>query len=135
MPTTAQISTAVTTLSAVAQAQWLVLIRKSAAYKEQPGLYPNLADKLAAVTTVQAQQLNAALTLIDEIGDGTVALSGGSDAVDYSQDRDRDALVSYGLSVLFDNPLRRSSVASGQMNAVTPCSTCGLFRCSHIRPC
>jgi hypothetical protein len=136
MPTTTQINAADTTLSAVAQAQWQTLIRASAAYKEQPGLFPNLTGKLASVTAIQARQLNAALALIDGIGDGTVALTGGSDAVDYSQERDRDALVSYGLSVLYDQPLRKSRVAMGQMNTVTGCcSVCGLFRCSHFRPC
>jgi hypothetical protein len=117
MPTTAQIVAADTTLSELARAQWLALIHNSAAYREQPGLYPSLADRLSDVTAIQAQQLNAALALIDAIGDGTVAVSPVSgDGTDYSQDRDREALITYGISVLYDQPVRASSVAVAQMN-------------------
>lgn len=103
MPTTAQITTASTTLTAVAQAQILALIRDSDRYRANTAAYEQLASTIAAADeTVKAQQLNAALALIDEVGDGTVALTGGEDAVDYSQERDKAQLVNYMLYVLYE---------------------------------
>lgn len=102
MPTLAQIEAASGTLTATAQAQLLALIRTSRRYKQNISAFETLADVIADATTLQAQQLNAALALVDEVGDGTVALTGGQDAVDYSQDRDREQLLDYILSVLYE---------------------------------
>jgi hypothetical protein len=121
MPTLAQITAASGTLDATAQGQWLTLIRVSPRYRDNPGLYPDLAGKLASVSALQAKQLNAALTLIDEVGDGTVAILGGRDALDFSQDRDRQALVDYGISVLYDSPVKGPAVTSGQMTPIASC--------------
>jgi hypothetical protein len=131
MPTTAQVTAASTTLTTIARAQVLSLIRGSSRYREQVGLYPSLADKVDAATTVQIQQMNAALTLIDAIGDGTVALTGGEDAVDYDQVRDREQLVSYMIDTLYEAPAVRSGVAVSSMNPIRTnvwCSTCGCNR-------
>jgi hypothetical protein len=124
MPTQTQISAASTTLSAVARAQVLSLIRGSTRYREQVGLYPALADKVDAATSVQIQQMNAALALIDAIGDGTVALTGSDDGVDYSQERDRAQLVDYMIDTLFEQATVRSGVAVSQMNSVSRCYVC-----------
>lgn len=130
MPSQQQISGASTTLSAVARAQALSLIRSSTRYREQLGLYPNLAAKLDAATTIQVQQINAALALIDEIGDGTVALTGGEEGVDYEQTRDRAQLVDYIIDTLFDSPAVRSGIGVAPMNRIagTWCSVCGCRR-------
>jgi hypothetical protein len=131
MPTTAQVTAASTTLSTIARAQVLSLIRGSERYREQVGLYPSLADKVDAATTVQIQQMNAALTLIDAIGDGTVALTGGEDAVDYSQERDRAQLVDYMIDALYEAPAVRAGVAVSSMNPIRTnvwCSRCGCSR-------
>lgn len=109
MPTLAQIAAADDTLSAAAQAQLLALIRGSNRYKAQPDFYALPADAIEAASgTVKGQQLNAALALVDVVGDGTVALTGGEDAVDYSQERDRQQLVDYMISVLYEQPPRRT---------------------------
>jgi hypothetical protein len=120
MPTTAQITQADDTLSEVAQAQLLALIRGSARYKAQPDFYVLPADAIEAASgTVKGQQLNAALALVDQVGDGTVALTGGEDAVDYSQDRDRESLINYIISCLYEQPPRRTIQSS---SAVTETS-------------
>jgi hypothetical protein len=132
MPTRAQIEAAANTLDSLAKGQWIALIRGSAEYRDQPGLYPDLEGTLDAVTALQAQQLNAALDLIDEVGDGTVELAGGEDGVDYSQDRDRNALISYGLRVLYDQPLRKPAVSAGLMNSPLTGQAVTLGRCCPI---
>lgn len=48
-----------------------------------------------------SQHLSAIATALDEIGDGTVGLKGGGDGVDYSQSRDREALLQQAFSVLY----------------------------------
>lgn len=107
MPTIAQITAASTTLTATAQAQLLALIRGSDRYRRNPDFYELPATAIAAASgAVKGQQLNAALALVDAIGDGTIALTGGEDAVDYSQERDREQLIDYMISVLYEQPPR-----------------------------
>lgn len=107
MPTRAQITSADDTLDELAQAQLLALIRGSNRYKLHPDFYELPATAIAAASgTMKGQQLNAALALIDVVGDGTVALSGGDDAVDFDQARDREQLIDYCISVLYEQPPR-----------------------------
>lgn len=134
MPTQAQINTASPTLTAMQQAQIVTLIRSLARYREQSGYFPGLATKVAAVTSVQAQQLNAALSLIDLVPHSTVALTGGEDAVDYDETRERDWLINYMLDCLYDQPLVRSSVGVAAMTPINAwCGRCGCAR--YICPC
>jgi hypothetical protein len=131
MPTLQEIDAAATTLSASARAQTLSLVRGSALYRENIGMYPGLETKLDAATTIQNQQINAALALLDSVGDGTVALTGGEDAVDYDQVRDREQLVDYIIDTLFVTPVVRSGIAVAQMNRVASspwCTRCGCRR-------
>src|SRR5689334_14311905 len=130
MPTIAQITAAPTTLSAIARAQLLSLVRGSSRYREQIGMYPSLETKVDAATTVQIQQLNAALALLDHVGDGTVALSGGEKGVDYDQVRDREQLIDYIIDTLFATPVVRSGIATAPMNRLPRnwCSRCGCVR-------
>jgi hypothetical protein len=117
MPTQAQITAASDELSDVAQAQLLALIRSSPRYKDQPDFYKLPADAIAAADgTVKARQLNAALALVDTVGDGTVALTGGEEGVDYSQERDLNQLVDYIISVLYEQPPRRSILSTSATN-------------------
>ena len=53
------------------------------------------------VVSLVSQHLSAIATALDEIGDGTVGLKGGGDGVDYSQSRDREALLQQAFSVLY----------------------------------
>lgn len=104
-------------MSDVAQAQLLALIRSSPRYKAQPDFYKLPADAIAeADGTVKARQLNAALALVDTVGDGTVALTGGEEGVDYDQVRDREQLVDYIISVLYEQPPRRSILSTSATN-------------------
>lgn len=109
MPTLAQVELASVTLTATAQAQLLALIRGSDRYKRNPDFYELPATAIAAASgTVKGQQLNAALTLLDSSGysDGVVELAGGEEAVLFSQERERESLVSYMISVLYEQPPR-----------------------------
>jgi hypothetical protein len=133
MPTRSQISEASTTLDVIGKAQLLSLIRESARYREQVGLYPNLESVVDAASAVQIQQLNAALTVLDNSGnaDGEVELSGGEDAVLFSQQRERESLISYMISVLYDSPVVRAGIGVAAMTSVrtsTCCSRCGAYR-------
>lgn len=133
MPTVDEIQSASSSLDDVAQAALLTLIRQSAHY--DPGRYPDLAAQIAASDgTVVGQQLNAVLSKLDEVGDGTVAVSGGKDGADYSQARDREALVAYALSALYETPYAPPTVASGVMQPARTCPQCGrCFLASAVR--
>jgi hypothetical protein len=120
MPTQAEITAADSTLDELAQAQLLALIRGSNRYKSNPGFYVLPAAAIEAASgTVKGKQLNAALTLIDEVGDGTVALTGGEDAIDFDQDRDREQLIDYCISVLYESPIRREIRTTSATNETT----------------
>lgn len=107
MPTRAQITSADDTLDELAQAQLLALIRGSNRYKLHPDFYELPATAIAAASgTMKGQQLNAALLLIDGVGDGTTSLEGGEDAVNWSQARDREQLIDYIISCLYEQPPR-----------------------------
>lgn len=107
MPTLAQITAASVTLTATAQAQLLALIRGSNRYKARPDFYELPATAIAAASgTVKGQQLNAALALIDTVGDGTTKLEGGEEAVNFDPERDREKLIDYIISCLYEQPAR-----------------------------
>jgi hypothetical protein len=102
VPKEAAITAADTALSAIRQSMWATLIRQSVTYSRGPGLFDNLEATLAGVDgTVKAQQLNAALDIIDGIGPGMIRIEGGDDAEHYSQDLERASLVDYALAVLY----------------------------------
>jgi hypothetical protein len=127
MPSISQITAASTTLTAIGRAQIISLIRGSSRYQSQIGLYPDLEAKLDAATTIQIQQLNASLALLDIVGDGTVALEGGEDAVNYDQVRDREQLINYMIDTLFISPVVRAGIGVASMNRIRQslCSRCG----------
>jgi hypothetical protein len=97
------------------------LIRQSSIYREDPSNYPNLETTIAAVNdTVKAQQLNAALALIDAIGPGQIEVKGDEDATHFSQDAEREALVSYCLTVCFDAPANSISSFTRRTSSTIP---------------
>lgn len=49
-----------------------------------------------------SQHLSAVVAALDEVGDGTVAVKDGRQGVDYSQQRDKEALVAEALDALFN---------------------------------
>lgn len=107
MPTISQVTTASVTLTAIAQAQLLALIRGSDRYKRNPDFYELPATAIAAASgTIKGQQLNAALVLIDAVGDDTTKLEGGEEAVNFDPERDREKLINFIISCLYEQPPR-----------------------------
>lgn len=73
-----------------------------------------------------SQQLSALVDALDEIGDGTVGVKGGRQGVDYSQTRDREALIAEVLDALYDVEDAGAIVAVGQRDYPERfCSSCG----------
>jgi hypothetical protein len=117
MPTLLQIENADATLTATAQAQLLALVRGSDRYKRNPGFYELPATAIAAASgTTKGRQLNAALALIDAVGDDTTKLEGGEEAVNFDPERDREKLISYCISVLYEQPPRYQILTTSAVN-------------------
>lgn len=68
------------------------------------------------VLDLASQHLAAIAAALDEVGDGTVAVKGGRQGADYSQVRDREALVAEALDLLYsiDSGNGYAVVAVGQ---------------------
>lgn len=92
-------------LSEAAKSLWVTLFRTSLIYKAYAVVYTlDLEARLgAAEGTVKAQQLNALMTLIGELGPGEVSIQGDRDSVYWSQSKERQALIDEAFSVLFDD--------------------------------
>ncbi|MGI8655474.1 MAG: hypothetical protein ACR2LC_09670 [Pyrinomonadaceae bacterium] len=114
------------TLTEIARASWETLIRGSALYHAKSGLYPDLTAKLAVVNGVKAKQMSAVLDRIDLLGDKVSSLKGYAGGVNSSTVEKRNALIEYGLSVLYLPPAPRpaSSVVQMQSNVYTVCVWC-----------
>lgn len=103
-PTRAQIDAASPTIDAINRTTWVTLIRQSDRYRAAPLGYPNLDGALeAASSTSKGRQLNAALALIEKAGPGEIEIK--DDGASISKAADRQALVNYGIAVLFDEPI------------------------------
>lgn len=103
MLTKAQIAAASPTLDETDIQMLATVIRNGATYKANPVMYPELEGKISDTDgTVKAQMLNATLDLLEALGPGEVELSGGNEGLRYSQTREREALVNYALSVIYD---------------------------------
>ncbi len=103
----AKIEAASDTLDDVAIESIITTVRTTAIYTENPAYYSDLRSKLVSVDgTLQAQQLNAALDEIENLGIGEVQINQsqtvGTDGVIYSKTQEREALVSYILGVLYE---------------------------------
>jgi hypothetical protein len=77
-----------------------------------------------------SQHLSAIVEALDQIGDGTVGIKGGRDGTDYSQTRDREALVAEALAALYTSAEDAASgaYAVGQRGAQC-CRICGFISC------
>jgi hypothetical protein len=73
-----------------------------------------------------SQHLSAIVTALDAIGDGTVGIKGGRDGTDFSQTRDREALVAEALAALFTSAEDAASGAYAVGQRGTQC--CRLCR-------
>lgn len=113
MLTKAQIAAAPNTLDAIDIAMLVTILRKSVSYRSSPEFYPELEDAITAtIGTVKAQQLNAIMDLIEALGPGEVAISGGDEGLRYSQTAEREAMLNYALSVLYDRTVAVEQSAS-----------------------
>lgn len=73
------------------------------------------------VDSLASQHLSAIAAAIDNVGDGTVALKGGSDGVIYSQVSDREQLIAELLDLLFSAEQTGAVVAFGQRGVESDC--------------
>lgn len=113
-------------LTAAAVSQLLTYIRNLDRYKNTPGLFPGLADKLAGAEGFAAQYLQAALNGAKALGSGDVSLSGGTAAVTFSLVDNRNEFFNDALNFLYDIPAQRPTSAVVQMDRSTVAdSGCG----------
>jgi hypothetical protein len=103
MLTKNEITTASATLDAVDVEMWLALIRANTYYRGNKFFYPDVQFQLEEANgTAKGQMLNAILDKIEALGVGEVSIRNGDEGLNYSQSQERDALVKYALSVLYD---------------------------------
>lgn len=103
----AQIIAASPTLDETDITMFTALIRGSEKYKQNPAYYIDFVQLLEdADGSVQAKQLNAAMSAIVDLGIGVVEIDqrrvGSSDGLYYSQVLERNALIDYMLGVLYE---------------------------------
>lgn len=144
MPTVAQIE-AEDAITAIRASRLIGAVRASAIYQESAALYADVADLVNAlvdVTTpaadvIKSQQLSAIVTALDDLGDGTVGVKGGKFGADYSQTRDREALIAEVLGLLYEAALFGATADGStgfyiatQMAEVYGCRACSCWPCS-----
>lgn len=78
------------------------------------------------IIDLASQHLSAVADALDALGDGTVAIQGGRDALDYDQSRDREALIAEVLDLLYSAEDAGAIVAVGQRGASSSSCCSGL---------
>lgn len=78
------------------------------------------------IIDLASQHLSAVADALDALGDGTVAIQGGRDALDYDQSRDREALIAEVLDLLYSAEDAGAVVAVGQRGASSSSCCSGL---------
>jgi hypothetical protein len=138
MLTKDEITAAPDTLDSVDKAMWLTLIHANSFYRGNKALYPDVSGKLdAASGTVQGKMLNATLDKIEDLGIGEISLRTPEEGLSYSQSSERDALVRYGLSIMYDAVIYvtptdeqlegYTSVRQRPPRSALRCPICGFF--------
>lgn len=105
-PSKQQITDASSTLDPTARAVILSLIRQSDRYRAAPLGFPDLQatiDVAGDERGIKSKQLNAALTLFEQVGSGEMEIN--EDGAKLSKPKDRDAIVEYMIAVLYDEPI------------------------------
>lgn len=103
MLTKAEIAASSATLDETDVEMWLALVRANAFYRGNKAFYPDVPGEIDnADGTVKGKMLNAILDRIEALGVGEVNIRNGDEGVNWSQSSERDALVKYALSVLYD---------------------------------
>lgn len=106
MLTKAQINAASSTIDETDLAMMIATIRGSSKYQANPAYFAEFSGKIEdADGSIQAKQLNAALTAISDLGIGVVEIDqrrvGGSDGLWYSQVNTRNSLIDYMIAILY----------------------------------
>lgn len=102
MLTKAEIQSASATLDAVDTEMWLSLIRANQYYRDNIILFPDIEAELDnASGDTKGRMLNALSAKIQAMGVGVVEIRNGDEGLWYSQQKERDALVAYALSILY----------------------------------
>lgn len=130
-------------LTDVTKQLFVLEFRKLDLYRKYARIFsPMLASRMASADyTVQAKMLNAIRIELDNLGTGQVEIRGDSDAVWWSQEKERQALLGDAFLVLFDDIVDISP--DGSMYFVNPntgvygviavgqrpqyCSACGYY--------
>lgn len=100
-----EISTASAVLDELDIAMLVTVIKSGGTYKANPPFYNDLTAKIEATDgTTEAKMLNAIKTRIESLGVGEVELRGGDEGVYYSQNKEREALINYAISIIYDAP-------------------------------
>lgn len=151
--TTYLVSNASDHLSSVHIELWQTLFRELPQYQEYALVYsPQVEDALRNTEgTIKARQLNALMTLLDDLGPGEFSIKGDRDGLNYSVPSERLALISEAFSVVFDgidtlvipaNALYGQTAAVGDRILCRRCSSYGCscytssmycYRCNRYR--
>ncbi len=121
MLTKNEIVSAPATLDETDMEMWLALIRANTFYRGNKIFYPDVQGELDnADGTVKGKMLNAILDRIEALGVGEASIRGGDEGLNWSQSAERDALVKYGLSILYDavDVVSLTSTTTGDFGAV-----------------
>lgn len=102
-----KISEASDELDEIAIDSLVATIRTTAIYKSNPAYFSGMGAKFSALNgTVGAQQINAVLDELEILGIGEAQINQaqtvGTDGLVYSQTTEREALVEYALSVVYE---------------------------------
>lgn len=92
-------------LDNISQNILLVLFRSNDVYRQNAVIFSaDVVSRLAAASgTIKARMLNALLDRIDKLGTGVVKIRGDKDGVHWSQEEERNALVTEALRVLYED--------------------------------
>lgn len=134
-------------LDSVSQNIYIVLFRSNDTYRQSATVfYADVATRLAnASGTIKGRMLNALLDAIDKLGVGVVKIRGDKDGVQWSQEEERNNLITEALNVLYDPTVEGLALPDnwqGYVNTTVglygtaavgqralPCDPCTAFMC------
>lgn len=136
-------------LDSLTKETYKVLFRSNDIYRKNALVFaPEVDSRLTAASgTIKGRMLNALMTKVDELGTGVVSIKGDKDAVYWSQENERIALVTEALRVLFEDSTEGLVLVNGEYQGYVnptvglygtvavgqrsmPCDKCSKFMCS-----
>ncbi len=128
MLTKTEITAEPNTLDETDVEMWLALIKANEYYRMNKVFYPDILTELEnASGSVKGSMLNAILNKIEALGPGEASIVGGDEGLNWSQSQERDALVKYGLSILYD------AVEVVEVTTTTTSTSAGSFGSNQVR--